>query len=68
MLTVYDMDSGELIAAAPAPREPVARPLPLYAPGAATSLCPLAVVAASTSGLPREVVLAPIRRPVGRQD
>jgi hypothetical protein len=68
MWTVYDMDSGELIEGGPAPREPVARPLPLYAPGAATSLCPLAVAAASRPGLPREVVLAPIRRPVARRD
>jgi hypothetical protein len=68
MWTVYDMDSGELIAAGPAPREPVARPLTLYAPGAATSLCPLAVAAASRPALPREVVLLPTRCPVGRQD
>jgi hypothetical protein len=68
MWTVYDMDSGELITAGPAPREPVARPLTLYAPGADTSLCPLAVVAATRPGLPREVVLSPIRRPAGRHD
>lgn len=60
MWTQYDMASGEVIATSPpAPREPVARPLPLYAPGAATGLCPLAVAAAQLSrALPREVVLA----------
>ncbi len=60
MWALYDMDSGEMIANSSAPQEPVPRPLPLYAPGAATCLCPLAVAVASPlRQLPREVVLSP---------
>lgn len=59
MWTLYDMDSGEVIASSSASHEPVPRPLPLYAPGAATCLCPLTVTAATTPRqLPREVVLS----------
>lgn len=68
MWTLYDMDSGEVLAAGPASPAPVARPLPLYAPGATASPCPLAVVAGSPPRLPREVVLSPIHCPVGRRD
>lgn len=59
MWTQYDMTSGEIVATSSAPREPVARRLPLYAPGATPYLCPLAVAAAQPPrALPREVVLA----------
>lgn len=59
MWTLYDMGSGEIIATSRGPQEPAARPLPLYAPGAATGLFPLAVAAVqSPRALPREVVLA----------
>ena len=68
MCTVYDMDSGELVAVSPAPQEPVARPLPLYAPGAATCLCPLTVATAARPRLPREVVLFPPGCRAGRED
>ena len=60
MWALYDMDSGEMIAASSALQEPVPRPLPLYAPGAATCLCPLtADIAPTRRQLPREVVLSP---------
>jgi hypothetical protein len=60
MWTLYDMASGEIIATSPEPQRRVVRPLPLYAPGAATCLCPLAVAAApAPRRLPREVVLLP---------
>ena len=60
MWALYDMDSGEMIASSSAPQEPVPRPLPLYAPGAATCLCPLTTaVATSPRQLPRKVVLSP---------
>ena len=59
MWALYDMDSGEMIASSSAPLEPVPRPLPLYAPGAATCLCPMTVAAADRPRqLPREVVLS----------
>jgi hypothetical protein len=58
MWALYDMDSGEMISGSSAPQEPLPRPLPLYAPGAATCLCPLTVaVATPRRQLPREVAL-----------
>jgi hypothetical protein len=59
MWTLYDMASGEIIEISAEPRQPASRPLPLYAPGAGPSLCPLTVASAPSSRrLPREVVLA----------
>jgi hypothetical protein len=64
MWTLYDMASGEIIATSPEPQGRVARPLPLYAPGAATCVCPMTVAAVPTARpLRREVVLPPGAEP-----